>query len=200
MRVITGLWRWRASPLRRTTDLVEAWAALAALLLILSAVPLLGAVVGSAAQGALQQSVRHQRQTRHQVTATVVRKPHQVAPAADPQAPGRAARVQVIADWTAPDGSRRRGLVTTLLKTPRPGDRFVVWTDRRGRLVTRPLDATAATTHAVLAGLAASLLAAGLIEGIRRLILWRLVRLRYARWDRAWERAGPDWGRTGAGS
>jgi hypothetical protein len=45
-----------------------------------------------------------------------------------------------------------------------------------------------------------ALLAAGLVECGRRLVLWRMVRRRYARLDRAWEQAGPDWGLTGAGS
>jgi hypothetical protein len=75
-----------------------------------------------------------------------------------------------------------------------------VWTDERGRLVARPLDSASAATHAVLAGLGAALLTAAAVEGGRRLALRRMVRRRYARWDQAWERAGPDWGRTGTGS
>ncbi|WP_316743421.1 hypothetical protein [Streptomyces sp. MK7] len=201
MRAICGLWRWRRNPLRRTTDLAESWVALAALLLILVAAPVLGVLVGSAAQGALQQSVRDQRQTRHMVTATVVRKVHQVAPAPDPEiSSGRDIRSRVEADWTAPDGTQRHGQVTTDLKSPRRGDHFTLWTDARGRTVTRPLDPATATTHAVLAGLGAAMLTAGLVECVRRLIVWRLLRRRYAGWDRAWERAGPDWGRTGTGS
>ena len=31
MRAISGLWRWRDNPLRRATDLAEAWLALAVL-------------------------------------------------------------------------------------------------------------------------------------------------------------------------
>ncbi|MER6979875.1 Rv1733c family protein [Streptomyces carpinensis] len=201
MRAISGLWRWRRNPLRRTTDLVESWVALVALLLALVAAPVLGSVVGSLAQDALQQSVRDQRQARHLVTATVVRKLHQVAPVTDPEASSeRELGSRVLADWTAPDGTRQHGPVTTDLKSPHPGDHFPLWTDRDGRMVTRPLDPATATTHAVLAGLGAALLTAGLVECIRRLIVWRLLLRRYARWDRAWERAGPDWGRTGAGS
>lgn len=52
----------------------------------------------------------------------------------------------------------------------------------------------------MLAGIGAALLAAGLVEGGRRLAVWRMVRRRYARWDQAWERAGPDWGKAGTGS
>ncbi|BFO19345.1 hypothetical protein SHKM778_57330 [Streptomyces sp. KM77-8] len=63
-----------------------------------------------------------------------------------------------------------------------------------------PLDAATATTHAVLAGVGAALVTAALVEGWRRLIVRSMVRRRYARWDRAWDKAGPDWGRTGTGS
>ncbi len=196
---ISGLWRWRHNPLRRGTDLVEAWVALVALLLVLAAAPVVGCLVGSVAQDALQRSVREQLHARHPVTATVVRGLSRLDP--DPEiSPARDLRSRVLAQWTAPDGTRRHGPVTTGLGSPHPGDHFTLWTDAHGDAVTRPLDSTTATTHAVLAGCGAAALAAGLVEGIRRLIVWRLVRRRYARWDQAWDRAGPDWGRTGTGS
>lgn len=198
MRAISGLWRWRHNPLRRTTDLVESWMALAALLLILVVAPVVGSLTGTAAQGALQQSVRDQRQTRYQVTATVVRELDRLEPVPE-LSPGQAIRSRVLADWTAPDGTPRHGPVSTSLKNPRPGETFTVWTDAHGALVSRPLDAATATSHAVMAGVGAALLTAGLVEAVRRLVLWRLVRHRYAEWDRAWERMGPDWGRTGTG-
>ncbi len=83
---------------------------------------------------------------------------------------------------------------------PRPGDTFRIWTDGHGDRVARPLDPGTATAHAVLAGAGAALLAAGLFEGGRRLVLRRMLLRRYACWGREWGRVGPDWGRTGAGS
>ncbi|MER6088857.1 Rv1733c family protein [Streptomyces bluensis] len=201
MRAIGGLWRWRHNPLRRTTDLVEAWLALAALVLILVAAPVIGAVVGSAAQDALQQSVREQRQARHQVTATVVKKAGTSPLDPDPEtATARDRSSRVVADWTAPDGTERHGTVPAGLRDPHPGDRFKLWTDAQGRIVGRPLDSATARTHAVLAGFGSAVLVVGCVEGARRLIVWRMVRRRYARWDQAWDKAGPDWGRTGTGS
>ncbi|CBG75256.1 MULTISPECIES: hypothetical protein [Streptomyces] len=201
LRAIRGLWRWRHNPLRRTTDLVEAWLAFAALLLILVAAPLVGAVAGTTAQGALQQSVRDQQQSRHRVTATVVKKVDGSPLDPDPEtSTTRGRQSRVIADWTGPDGTERSGTVLAGLRTPRPGDHFTLWTDGQGRAVGRPLDAATATTHAVLAGFGSTVLAAGLVEGVRRLVVWRMVRRRYARWDQAWDKAGPDWGRTGTGS
>ncbi|MDT0386740.1 hypothetical protein [Streptomyces sp. DSM 41921] len=201
MRAISGLWRWRRNPLCRATDLAEAWVALAALLLVLLAAPLAGALAGGAAQDALQHSVREQHRARQLVTATVVRPLDRSPLDADPEtSTGRDLRTRVLATWTAPDGTTRQGPVLAGLKDPRPGDAFRIWTDRHGRMVARPLDSATASTHAVLAGFGAALVAGGLVEGGRRLIVWRMVRRRYARWDQAWDKAGPDWGRTGTGS
>ncbi|MFJ5263383.1 hypothetical protein ACIQAC_23245 [Streptomyces sp. NPDC088387] len=200
MRAINGLWRWRHNPLRRRTDLVESWVALAALLLILVLAPLLGSLTGSAAGGALERSVREQHRERLRVTATVVRKLDRSVLDLDPEAAAGDTRSRVLAHWAAPDGGDRSGAVMTRLKAPRPGDHFPIWTDHDGRTVARPLDPATATTHAVLAGFGTALAVAALIEGGRRLIVWRMVRRRYAHWDQAWDSAGPDWGRTGTGS
>ncbi|MCX4911005.1 hypothetical protein [Streptomyces sp. NBC_00878] len=201
MRAIRGLWRWRHNPLRRRTDLAEAWLALAALLLILVAAPLVGVLVGGLAEDALQQAVREQRLDRHPVAATVVKKTDRTPLDPDPEtASGRDAHSRVLADWTAPDGTARRDTVMASLKSPQRGDRFTVWTDKHGRIVGRPLDTATAATHAVLAGFGTAVVCAGLVEGSRRLVVWRMVRRRYERLDQAWSQAGPDWGRTGAGS
>ncbi|BBC30149.1 Membrane protein [Streptomyces graminofaciens] len=201
LRVFGGLWRWRRNPLRRATDLAEAWLALVVLVLILVVAPLIGFAVGGSAQDALQQSVRDQRQARHLVTATVVKKAAGIPMDPDPEtSTTRDRHSRVVADWTAPDGTPRHGTVMAGLKAPHPGDHFTVWTDDQGRIVGRPLDTATAATHAVLAGFGAAVLAAGLMEGGRRLIVWRMIRRRYARWDQAWDKAGPDWGRTGTGS
>ncbi|MEU1852229.1 hypothetical protein ABZ499_23890 [Streptomyces sp. NPDC019990] len=200
MRAIRGLWRWRRNPLCRATDLAEAWVALAALVLILLVAPVAGSLVTGAAQDALQRAVRAQHEERHKVSAIVVRKLDRSPLDADPEtSTGRDLRTRVVAGWTAPDGTPRQEPVLASLKDPQRGDRFPLWTDRHGRVVARPLDSATASTHAVLAGLGAALLAGGLVEGGRRLIVWRMVHRRYAGWDQAWEKAGPDWGRTGTG-
>ncbi|CAM5615471.1 putative protein OS=Streptomyces alboniger OX=132473 GN=CP975_03980 PE=4 SV=1 [Streptomyces alboniger] len=201
MRAIVGLWRWRHNPLRRGTDLLEAWVALAALVLIAVAAPVVGVVATQLTRDALLASVREQHAARHAVVGTVVRKLS--APPLDPDpetSSARDAHSRVLARWTGPDGTGRSGVVVADLKAPDRGDRFRLWTDERGRVVGRPLDTATATTHAVLAGFGVAAAGVALMEGTRRLVLRRIVRGRYARWDRAWDRAGPDWGRTGTGS
>nr|WP_202539752.1 hypothetical protein [Streptomyces sp. SID8379] len=187
--------------MRRGTDLAEAWVALVALVLIVVAAPLIGVVAGSLSRDALYSTVDEQRSHRHAVTATVVHKMAQPPLDPDPEtSTARDAHSRVVATWTAPDGTAHRDRVIAALKAPHTGDTFPLWTDERGRVVGRPLDRATATTHAVLAGFGAAVAAGGLIEGTRRLMVWRMVRRRYARWDHAWDIAGPDWGRTGTGS
>ncbi|MEF9881382.1 Rv1733c family protein [Streptomyces sp. P9-A4] len=202
MRAAIGLWRWRHNPLRRSTDLAEAWVAFVAAALLCVLVPLTGWAAGASANGSLQRAARTQQEQRAPTTARVVR-------AADrPATGGRTAeaagedrlRRSVVAQWTAPDGSTRTGTVSTARRRSAPGSTFPLWTDRSGQPVAAPMNADAARAHAVVAGLTAALLAGLLVETVRRLAVRRLVLTRYARLDRAWAATGPDWGRTGTGS
>ncbi|GLV99461.1 hypothetical protein Slala05_30930 [Streptomyces lavendulae subsp. lavendulae] len=198
-----GVWRWRRNPLRRPTDLFEAWVAFAALVCVLLVAPALGCAAGLKVDGTLQRAAREQRHERYLVPAVVVRPtPGPVAGSATDPGAGRQApeRTRIVASWTAPDGSSHEGTVPAAEEPPLPGDRFRIWTDTRGRLVGQPLDPSAASFHAGVAGLAAALTAASLAETLRRLVVRRLMHRRYTRLDRAWAAAGPDWGRAGAGS
>ncbi|MCF3183761.1 hypothetical protein IPZ70_28035 [Streptomyces polychromogenes] len=205
MRTAMGVWRWRRNPLRRPTDLVEAWVACIALVCVLLVAPAVGWAAGLQVDGILQRAAAEQRQERYLVPAVVVRPAVAVAAPADgggePSAQRTApARTTIVASWTAPDGTSHEGAVPAAEEPPRPGDRFRIWTDIRGRLVGRPLDPGAASFHAAMAGLAAALTSAALAETLRRLVVRRLMHRRYLRLDRAWAAAGPDWGRAGAGS
>ncbi|MFD7320493.1 hypothetical protein ACFV9D_05265 [Streptomyces sp. NPDC059875] len=202
MRAATGVWRWRHNPLRRTTDLIEAWVALVALVLLALAVPAAGWVAGTRTDASLQRAVQDQYRLRQPTTARVVR-------LSDPPAPGLASpdsageqplRRAVVARWTAPDGTSRTGTVTTRRELADPGGTFPLWTDRGGRPVTAPMKPETAHAHAIVVGLLTAALAGVFVEAARRLVVRRLVHRRYQRLDRAWAKAGPDWGRTGAGS
>jgi hypothetical protein len=176
--------------------------ALVALLLMAVAAPALGVLCGSLTDDVLQESVRIQQAQRHATTAVVVR-PVSGAPrlVSDPEVSSeRTTQTSVVARWKAPDGTARSGRVTTSSKITDPGSRVRIWTDLDGRPALRPMDVPTAHTHAALAGFGVMLLGVALIEGGRRLIVWRMVQRRYARLDQAWAEAGPDWGRTGTGS
>ncbi|MCX4524492.1 MULTISPECIES: hypothetical protein [unclassified Streptomyces] len=198
-----GVWRWRRNPLRRPTDLFEAWVAFAALLCFLVVAPAIGWVAGAQVDGTLQRAAREQRHERYLVPAVVVRPGPAPLPgaSADPSAQRQTPqRTRIVAAWTAPDGSSHEGTVPAAEEPPRAGDQFRIWTDTRGRVVGQPLDPSSASFHAGTAGLAAALAAAALVETVRRLVVRRLMHRRYIRLDRAWAAAGPDWGRAGAGS
>ncbi len=192
--------------------MVEAWVALAAVVCLLVLAPVAGLVAGTRVDDTLQRAVREQAQARRQVSAVVLHPPKE--PPADPAA-GTAGGAggsesapsgqsgpypRVLAEWTAPDGTARTGPVTTVDGTPKPGDRLRIWTDRTGRPVSRPLDPVVAAAYAGLAGFAAAGALALLVDTVRRLVVRRLMHHRYARLDRAWAAAGPDWGRADAGS
>ncbi|MFE0191151.1 hypothetical protein [Streptomyces sp. NPDC058989] len=200
MRAMRGVWRWRRNPLRRRTDRIEAWLALAAALLIAFGAPAAGWFTGRAAHGALLETVRLQYQQSHLVWATVDRLVSRAPLDPDPETSSqRDAHLRVIARWTAVDGSSHSGQ----LAAPRPvesGERFRIWTDDRGRVMPRPMDVDTAGTHAVLAGLGTTAAVGALIEGCRRLVVGQLMARRFRRWDAEWERAGQDWGRADAGS
>ncbi|RLU89179.1 hypothetical protein CTZ27_22295 [Streptomyces griseocarneus] len=201
MPVTTFARRWRSNPLRRRTDVLEAWVGLVAVVLMLLAGSAVGWVTGSLAHGALRETVREQQLHRHQVMATAVQNlPVSTVEADRESASGREGHHRVIARWAAPDSrAQLSGVVAVRQPTP-VGRRFSLWTDDHGRIAGRPMDDDTAAVHAVLAGAAAAAGTAGLVEGARRLVVWRLVQRRYTQWDRAWEQAGHTWGRAGAGS
>ncbi|MFE0142884.1 Rv1733c family protein [[Kitasatospora] papulosa] len=203
MRAVLGIRRWRRNPVCRPTDRHEAWVALTALLLMLIAAPVLGWKAGALTDDSLRRTVRAQHEQRRLTPAVVVRAASGTSRfAQDPEAAVTEDSMQrsVVADWVAPDGTARRGTVSTASTKTAPGTPIDVWTNDRGDLVMRPMDISAAHTHAVLAGIGAALLAGGLTESVRRFVVWRMRQRRYVRIDRAWAEVGPDWGRTGTGS
>ncbi|MFJ2742413.1 hypothetical protein ACIO3O_22430 [Streptomyces sp. NPDC087440] len=194
------MWRWRHNPLCRRTDRAEAWVALLALVLIAFLAPAAGLVAGLRTNSALQHEVVQQHRERHGTTGTVLRPVREVRRSGDAEAgAGYAGPVTVLARWTAYDGSKHTGRASTVRRSAEPGDTFPLWTDDRGRIVNRPVDASTATAQAVLMGFGAFAVLAGLAHCVRLLVVRRLMHRRYERLDRAWAKVGPEWGRTGAG-
>ncbi|MFG3255200.1 hypothetical protein [Streptomyces sp. NPDC048172] len=198
MRTVVGLWRWRGNPLCRRTDRREAWLALWAALLIAVGAPAAGLLTAAATHDALLRTAREQQHERHRTWAravdTTVRPGLRTDPAS--AAPGRD-RGRVSVRWLGPaDGKPHTGSIAVHQRV-RPGERFQVWTDGRGHLTARPMSARSASSHSLLAGLAAGAGAATVLELARRLAVREVMRRRYARWDEEWGRIGPDWGRAG---
>jgi len=177
------------NPLRRRTDLIEAWLVPVAIVVFLALCPLLLSVTGSWMRAATASELRAQVGW-HQVKAVLVQ------PVPGPQqanrgmnswitwAPARwtEAGVQHTADVPAVSGSRAGSAVT-------------VWLDKTGKVRTPPLtpgQAGSRVLEARLIGLAVlAVLLAIMIIFVRRI----LDRRRLGEWESAWHSVGPTWSR-----
>ncbi len=199
MRWMPGLWRWRPNPLRRRSDVIEAWASLVTAVLVAVGGPAVGIATGRTVGAGMDRTVAAERAERHQVTATVVSASVRPDPVSDTEAAhGQGPVRTALVRWTALDGSARTGRVR-LGERRAAGDPLTVWIDAHGALTDRPLDAAAAAANAIAAGLGSGAATAALACGARQLLGWRLLRRRLADWERAWAQAGEDWGRADAG-
>ncbi|WP_328557045.1 Rv1733c family protein [Streptomyces sp. NBC_00358] len=179
------LWRWRRNPLRRRSDVLEAWIMLAAWALTV----LGGAVTGLVTIRSVEHGLAQQRAQWHAVPARLA---EEVPDTRATESGGRFVWTKVR--WSAPDGTPRSGQVRVYAGTSADTP-VLVWTDPRGHLVNRPTTVAMARLRAVLVGTFAGAGAAGVPYMAGRRLRDRLERRRMQRWDEEWERIGPLWGR-----
>ncbi|NUP19774.1 MAG: hypothetical protein HOZ81_27585 [Streptomyces sp.] len=179
------LWRWRRSPLRRRSDLVEAWVVLAGWLFAL-----VGALfAGLAAADAVTHSAKEQRAASHKVTAVLVKD------AGDPGA-SRVTTDHLVwgtVRWTDPDGTTHTDDARVPPKT-HAGSKVVVWADRHGAVVNEPLTETEILLHAVAGGILAAGAAGGVVLGCTWVVRLGLERRRMDEWAAEWEQMDTPWG------
>ncbi|WP_329361097.1 Rv1733c family protein [Streptomyces sp. NBC_01483] len=191
MRTRVRGWRWRRNPLRRRSDVVEAWTVLAVAVLLFVGAPLAGAAVGWWRYDNAQARAAAQRAERHRVSALLV----ETAPAAVPSPQGaRPPTFQVKVRWTEPGKGSRTGEALVPAGGQR-GDRVDVWLDAHGRNVGPPVSPGAIWQHALTTGAST---AAGVVAVV---LAWYLTvrritaRQRLAEWERDWAHTGPEWRR-----
>ncbi|MGY0021877.1 Rv1733c family protein [Streptomyces sp. cg35] len=183
---------WRGNPLRRRSDVVEAWAALLLGVLALLVAPALGAVSGCAAHADARDHARTQLAARHQVRARLLDDAPEFTPSADgvqhiPTYP-------VTVRWTDREGRTITALAPVEAGLEH-GDAVTVWLDARGDVTTAPWNGDDIWSRTVARALLVTTTVAGLAVAVR-LVLHRILdRLRLAGWEREWRRVGPDWGR-----
>lgn len=179
------LWRWRANPLRRRDDVLEAWLVLALWTLVAVGGTLSGVLTARAADDAFTQ----QRAERTPITAVLLTD--------TPPAEATSYRAFAQVRWTERDGSVRTGrtLVNGGLKA---GSTTMLWTNPQGNLTTRPPSRTDVAVEAGLLGAASALAVTGLVCGVTGAARYWLDRRRIDEWGREWDLVGPRWGhRTG---
>ncbi|MGW3354390.1 Rv1733c family protein [Streptomyces bungoensis] len=179
------LWRWRRNPLRRRSDVVEAWIVLATWILVL----LGGVLAGAAAAQATDASFAARRTQVHSVSAVLTDDAAQAPPAASGLENGR---VWAAVRWTDQHGATHTGQAKVFAGAP-AGTRVTVWTDRGGRLVSAPVRGAEATLQTVLTGALVAPPAAAAVWAAGWAVRTRLMRRRLAEWDAEWKQVGPEW-------
>jgi len=182
------LWRWRRNPLRRPSDALEAWIVLAAWTLTV-----LGGVLGGlAATQNVEHGLARERAEWHTVPARLTENAPTTSAPGTPGSGGD--MVWAKARWSAADGSARSGQARVFAGSSM-GTTVMVWTDRHGRLVTKPATPSQARLRASLVGVLVGVSVAGVPFVGGRLARGRLERRRLDQWDEAWARIDPLWGR-----
>jgi hypothetical protein len=176
------LWRWRRNPLRRRTDLAQAWIALGLFVAVLAATPAAMVLVGDTAHRHYKETARHQIATRHDTPAVLV---HDAPRHPEPgSAEAKKALYPVTVRFTDP-----RGHIGTAKTDVEPGltagSTIRIWIDAEGRITGTPLTTEQvrdrAMACAVLAAIAVPLLGLAAYTYANR----RLERHNLAQWDSA---------------
>ncbi|WP_308373072.1 DUF3592 domain-containing protein [Streptomyces sp. MUM 2J] len=187
--------RRQGNPLRRRSDIVEAWTALAVTVLLVLGSPLAGVVTGWWAYDDARAMAAQQRADRHRVSAEVVGTTPDRPPAMQGAAP-RTFSVEVR--WTEAGGRARTAEVRVPAGT-RSGDTVDVWFDSAGRNVPAPPGETAAWQHAFTLGICSAGATAATVLLAQSAVRRGAMRRRMAEWDRDWALTEPQWTRRSRG-
>ena len=180
-----------SNPLRRRTDVVDAWLVPVAIVVFLALCPLALTVTGSMMRTANSRELRAQA-SWHSVTATLLQ------PLPGPEVGARGPDNWLTwtpAQWTANGVQRTADVPARSGSTA--GSKVIVWLDRAGKVHMPPLtkaqasDRVEVTQVIILAALAVLL-------AIMALLSHRILdRRRLAGWEQAWLSVGPTWSRRG---
>lgn len=179
------LWRWRRNPLKRTSDVVEAWILLAAWTLAVVG----GLLAGLLTAGAMQQNADRVRAQSHPVSALLTRDATHGA-----ARPASGALVWGTVRWTDADGTAHTGR-TRVPATATPGAHITVWTNGHGALTAQPASPADTAFQSFLGGLWAGTATVGLVIGGAKLLRARLDHRRFDQWAEEWARVDTRWGR-----
>ncbi len=180
-------WRFRRSPLRCRSYLVEAW-----LLLVAWGLAVAAAVVsGLLTAHAVERHMNGLRAERHAVVAVLTEDAERTVSSTDGSGDDRA---WAKARWTGPDGTPRTGL-TRVEPGSEAGDTTRVWLNAEGYLVPEPAGPDQAELQGAVLGTVAGVSSGAIVVLGRRAACACLDRRRLKRWDTEWAEVGPQWGR-----
>ncbi|MGW3132747.1 Rv1733c family protein [Streptomyces sp. NPDC001123] len=178
-------WRWRRNPLRRRSDVVEAWIVFA-----LWALALLGGVLsGWAVAQAVGQTFADRRADTRSVSAVLTENAADGSPVTAGYDVGR---MWVTVRWAAADGTVHTGRAKAA-PTATAGSHVQVWVNRGEQSVSPPPSKAESIFEAVASGALVGQLTVTAVYGGGWLVRRRLLRHRLAEWDDEWRRVGPQW-------
>ncbi|MFH9011763.1 hypothetical protein ACH4C6_10325 [Streptomyces sp. NPDC017943] len=184
------LWRWRRNPLRRRTDLIQAWIGLGLLLAVLAATPAVVTLARDLAHRHYSRTAQQQAATRQETTAVLL---HDAPRHPEPGSPeARKTLYPVTVRFTDPLGRTRTAETDVQPQLP-AGTTLRVWAGTDGRLTDPPLTAEQIRSRSVGSAVIATLAfyATGtLAYGVAHRTLQRR---NLAAWDTAWARTAPRW-------
>ncbi|MCX4673694.1 hypothetical protein OG453_44885 [Streptomyces sp. NBC_01381] len=179
-------WRWRRSPLRRRSDVVEAWTVLLLGAVTLFVAPLAGAFAGASTYDTLHAEAERQRTDGHVVRATLT----EDAPAANSVDSWTLHPVKVR--WNDRGGTAHTATARVEAGAT-SGSRADVWLDARGRGIAAPMTEDVQWGTAIAVGGAASVLVWVFTGGAWITVHAAVNRRRMVEWERAWTRTEPQW-------
>ncbi|WP_343239936.1 hypothetical protein [Streptomyces sp. SID12488] len=182
-------WRWRRHPLRRRSDVVEAWTVLVVAVSLCVGAPLAGVVTARWTYDEARATATVQRAERHRVHAVAVGGAGAGAPSA---LAGRQHLYRVRVLWREP-GAGARTATAHVPPGTRRGDTVDLWLDAHGRPVAAPPSAVAVRQHTVAMGIGAAGLTTGVVLLARTAVRRTVVQRRLMEWERAWARTEPEW-------
>lgn len=184
------LWRLRRNPLRRPTDLLQAWLGLGLLLVVLAAVPAAMFLVGDAAFRHYARTADHQEQTRWLTTAVLVHDaPRHPEPGSEE---AKQTRYPVQVRFTDPGGHTR-----TAQADVHPGlsagSGVDVWADTDGRITEPPMTDDQIRSRSMGWAIIAALTVCAVGAATYGLTALTLRRRNLSAWAAAWSRTAPRW-------
>ncbi|QEU90117.1 hypothetical protein [Streptomyces kanamyceticus] len=179
-------WRWRRNPLRRRSDVVEAWTRLSLGVVALCVAPLTGAFAGLSTYDTTHAEAQRQRAENHVVSATLA----EDAPAVS--GVDSRTRYPVTVRWTDRGGTAHKA-TARVTAGAEAGSRTDVWLDAHGRVTAAPMAEDVQWGTAIGVGGAATLVVWVFTGGVRIAVRGVAHRRRMAEWERAWARTEPRW-------
>jgi hypothetical protein len=178
-----------SNPLRRRSDVIDAWLVPVAVVIFLAMCPVVLTLTGSWMRAATA-SERQAQTNWHSVTATLLQ------PVAGPQQAAHGTNSWMTwtpAHWTANGVPRTAAVPAASGSTA--GSKVTVWLDPAGRVHLPPLTKSQASDRVTVARVIAVAVLAVLLA-IMTVVARRLLdRRRLAGWESAWLSVGPTWTR-----